>query len=72
MISKPKINNPKVIREGGWKNDLLAKHGSEKIGKCIVRVEKLRPQQLIKNFKIMVNKIDINTILDQQGDVVVN
>jgi hypothetical protein len=72
MISKPKINNPKVIREGGWKNDLLAKHGSEKIGKCIVRVEKLRPQQLINNFKIMVNKIDINTILDQQGDVVVN
>jgi len=72
MKSKLKINNPKVIREGGWKNDQSVNRRSEKLRKCIVRVEKLRPQQLIKNFKIVVQKLDISTILNQQEDIVSN
>ena len=68
MTRKSKENNPKVIREGGWKNDQMDKHGSEKLRKCIVLVEKLRPQQLIKNSKIAVQKVNINTILNQQED----
>ena len=72
MIRKLKINNPKGIREGGRKNDPLVNHRSGNLGKCIVRVEKLRPQQLIKNFKIIVHKIDISTILDQQEEIVSN
>ena len=68
MIRKPKANNPKVIREGGRKIDQSVKHGSEKISKCIVTIEKLRPQQLVKNFKVVVQKLNIDTILNQQED----
>ena len=70
MIRKLKENNPEVIREGGRKIDLLDNHGSGR--KCIVRIEKLQPQQLMKNFKIVVQKLDINTILDQQEDITIN
>ena len=65
MTRKSKENNPKVIREGGCKNDQMDKHRSEELRKCMVRVEKLRPQQLIKSFKIVVQKLNINTILSQ-------
>ena len=70
MIRKLKENNPEVIREGGRKIDLLDNHGSGR--KCIVRIEKLQPQQLMKNFKVVVQKLDINTILDQQEDITIN
>ena len=65
MIRKQKSNNPEVIREGGRKIDQSVKHGSE-IRKCIVRIEKLKPHQFIKNFKIVVQKLNIDTILNQQ------
>ena len=71
MVRKQRENNPKVIREGGRKIDLSVKHGSEKLRKCIVTIEKLRPQQLVKNFKVVVQKLNINTILNQQEDNII-
>ena len=68
MVRKQKENNPVVIREVGCKIGQSVKHRSGELRKCIVTIEKLRPHQLIKNFKVVVQKLNINTILNQQED----